>query len=92
MPKFPVISGKRLIKILQKFGYEVDYIHGSHHVLRNSKGKRVTVPVHGSKEIPTGTVLGILSDINITKDEFIMVFNNKKIREIDWGKSVGREI
>ena len=77
MPKLPVVTGKKLIKILKKCGYVIDYIHGSHHILINTKGKRVTIPVHGNKEIPTGTLLGILSDCDISKKAFVLRIKNQ---------------
>jgi len=35
MPKLPVISGKELVKIISKVGYEIDHQTGSHIILRN---------------------------------------------------------
>lgn len=39
MPKLPVISGKELVKLLTKLGYEVDHQTGSHIILRQKKNK-----------------------------------------------------
>jgi predicted RNA binding protein YcfA (HicA-like mRNA interferase family) len=70
MPKFSSISGKRLLKILGKLGYVLDHVQGSHHILRNSGGKKVTIPIHSNTELPKGTLRGILSDLDISKKEF----------------------
>ena len=71
MPKLPSIKGKKLVKILGKMGWHLDHIQGSHCILRNKAGKKLTVPVHGNKEIPKGTLFGILSDAGISKDQII---------------------
>jgi predicted RNA binding protein YcfA (HicA-like mRNA interferase family) len=70
MPKLPSVKGKQLLKILKTLGYLLDHVQGSHHILRRFDGKKVTVPIHGNKEIPKGTLLGILTDLDISKEEF----------------------
>ncbi len=78
MPKLPNIKGKQLLKILQNIGYILDHIQGSHHILRRADGKKITIPIHGNKEIPKGTLLGILTDLDISKDEFVVLLKKKK--------------
>ncbi|MFZ1019590.1 MAG: type II toxin-antitoxin system HicA family toxin [Minisyncoccia bacterium] len=73
MPKLPNVKGKKLVKILEKMGWYLDHIQGSHYILRNESGKKVTVPVHGNKEIPKGTLLGILNDLKISKEEIAKI-------------------
>jgi predicted RNA binding protein YcfA (HicA-like mRNA interferase family) len=66
------VSGKRLIGILESFGWYVHRIRGSHHVMRHDHLPRVTlsVSVHGNQTLPTGTQLSILKDAGIGSDEF----------------------
>ena len=71
MPKLPAVTGKRLLKILGKLGYVLDHVHGSHYIMRDAAGRKTTIPVHGSSEIPKGTLSGILSDLDITREEFM---------------------
>ena len=71
MPKLPAIKAKDLIKVLLKHGYVLDHISGSHHILRSSDGHKTTIPVHGKGEIPKGTLLGILGDLGISKQEIL---------------------
>jgi predicted RNA binding protein YcfA (HicA-like mRNA interferase family) len=77
MPKLPNIKGKQLLKILKRIGYYLDHIQGSHHILRCSDGKKTTIPIHGNKEIPKGTLLGILTDLNISKEEFALLLKKR---------------
>ena len=78
MSKLPAIKGKQLLKILQGVGYILDHIQGSHHVLRRADGKKTTIPIHGNKEIPKGTLLGILTDLDISKEELVSLLKDKK--------------
>ena len=71
MPKLPGVKGKKLVKILNKLGWELDHIQGSHNILRSADGRKITVAVHGNSEIPKGTLMGILCDAKISKEEFI---------------------
>ena len=48
--KLPVISGKEFIKLLEKFGFTVIRINGSHHRMKHADGRITTIPVH--KNIP----------------------------------------
>ena len=69
MPKLPIITPKKLLKILEKNGFQLDRTTGSHFVLYNKiDKKRVTVPFH-RKELPKGTIMSILKETGITKEE-----------------------
>ena len=66
MPKLPVLSGEELIKILKKAGFSVVRQKGSHVSLQKGNFKTV-VPLHD--ELAKGTLLGILRQCGLTKDE-----------------------
>jgi predicted RNA binding protein YcfA (HicA-like mRNA interferase family) len=70
MPKLPRISGQKLVKIFLRLGYEVDHQTGSHMILRhkNSPHRRLTIPNH--PEILKGTLLSILKQAGLARDEF----------------------
>jgi predicted RNA binding protein YcfA (HicA-like mRNA interferase family) len=51
MSKFPTISGKQLIAVLNKLGFEVVRIKGSHHFLRHADGRSTVVPIHAGETI-----------------------------------------
>ena len=67
MPKLPIISGREIIKIAQKIGFETIRQHGSHVILRNTQHVRLTIPLHDS--LKPGTLLQILKTLQITKKE-----------------------
>ena len=73
MPKLPQVSGKQIIKALQKIGFEKISQKGSHIKLQRLLGNRtqtVTIPNH--KVIRKGTLRnGILKPINLSVEEFV---------------------
>ena len=72
MPKLPVsLSGKDVVKALGKVGYERDHQTGSHMIMRHKTPphRRLTVPNHN--EIAKGTLLAIIKQAGLTKDEFL---------------------
>lgn len=69
MPRLPRLNGKKVVKILEKNGFLLDHTGGSHFVFRNQKNKRrVTVPVH-NKELPPGTLLSILKQAGLDRED-----------------------
>ena len=54
------MTGKNLVKELEKNGWKVDRINGSHHILIKYGHKPVSVPVHGNKELKPGTLNDLL--------------------------------
>jgi len=50
MPKLPILTGRELIKILGKMGFEIIRQEGSHVFLRNPDGRTAIVPVHAVRK------------------------------------------
>jgi predicted RNA binding protein YcfA (HicA-like mRNA interferase family) len=70
--KLPTVNARRLIQALKKAGFEEQRQRGSHlHLKRENDGKRVTVPVHKGRSIPTGTLRAILRDADLSVDAFL---------------------
>ena len=70
MVKLPNVNSKKLIIVLQSFGFALDYSTGSHFIFRNPEtGKRATIPYH-NKDLPKGTVISILKEAGISKEDF----------------------
>ena len=55
------MDGKELIKLLKRNGWTLDRISGSHHIMIKGN-KTLTVPVHGSKDLPKGLLNALLKD------------------------------
>ena len=74
MPKLPLLSGKELVKLLAKLGYQLDHQTGSHMILRQTiePYRRVTVPNH--KEVARGTLSAILREVGLSREEFMKLY------------------
>jgi len=72
MTKLPRLSGHELLKVLSKFGFHKTRQKGSHVILvKDIKSGKIgcVVPMHD--EIERGTLLGILKQAKISKEEFL---------------------
>lgn len=69
MTKLLKLSGKELLKFLNKFGLEVKRIKGSHYFLKHKDGRFTVVPVHSKEIIGPGLLTKILKDCEIDKSE-----------------------
>ncbi|MBW2172841.1 MAG: type II toxin-antitoxin system HicA family toxin [Deltaproteobacteria bacterium] len=68
MPKLPVISGRKMVHVLRKLGYEEKRQRGSH-LIMIKEGKLIVVPNH--KELRRGTLRSIMREANLTVGELI---------------------
>jgi predicted RNA binding protein YcfA (HicA-like mRNA interferase family) len=66
MPPLPSVSGVRIVRALERHGFKVARVAGSHHIMRHPDGRGTTVPVHGSRDVAKGTLRGILNDVGMT--------------------------
>jgi len=64
------VSGRRMCKLLEDRGWQLDRISGSHHIFTQpDTGGRVTVPVHGNHDLKPGTQRSIMRDAGLTDDD-----------------------
>lgn len=69
MSDTPALTPRKLIQILERNGFVLDRVKGSHHVYYNPDTKRrAVVPLH-TKDLPRGTMLEILKQAGIDKSE-----------------------
>jgi len=67
--KLPAISGDEFVKAVNRIGYNWDHTEGSHMILLNQNGRRVTVPKH--KELGPGLLRKLIRDVGLTRTEFM---------------------
>lgn len=67
------VSGKAVVRALERAGFRLERVTGSHHVLRRPDvpGTKVIIPVHGSHDLPPGTLRGIIAQSGLTVDAFM---------------------
>ena len=69
MPKLPVLTPRDIIRILAKRGFILDRTKGSDHIYINPDTRqRAVVPVH-RRDLPQGTLLSILKQAGIDREE-----------------------
>lgn len=69
MPKLPSLTPQKIIKVLERKGFVLDRVKGSHHIYYHPEMKRrVIVPLH-KRDLPKGTLLEILKQADISKEE-----------------------
>ncbi|MBS3068358.1 type II toxin-antitoxin system HicA family toxin [Candidatus Micrarchaeota archaeon] len=77
--KLPVISGFEMIKLLGKLGFRQLDQTGSHVIMfrEDERGKfRPVVPL--SRELAIGTMLSIIKQAGLNRDEFLEIYYGKK--------------
>jgi len=74
MTKLPLLSGPQVVKILcNKFGFSCEPGKGSHFKIKKRlpNGALVVTAVPRHSELAKGTLLGILKDAQVDREEFM---------------------
>lgn len=72
MSKLKRLNAKKVIQKLKRAGFVETHHRGSHLYLRNNNSSKiVTVPMHGAKDIPIGTLYNIVvKQAGLSVEEF----------------------
>lgn len=77
MPRLPRVDGRTLVKAMERDGFEVVRVKGSHFILQKTfpDGEVVTipVPVHAGRIVKVGTLIGILRKARIGRERLEML-------------------
>jgi len=73
MSRLPTLKASEVIRALEKAGFVVVRIKGSHRFLvhRDDRTRMTNVPVHASHDLPRGTLRAIIKQAGLTVDEFL---------------------
>ncbi len=64
------ISGKKLCKIVEKKGWILKKITGSHHIYENLNTNQIlSIPVHRNQDLKIGTLKSIMKIAQLTEDD-----------------------
>ena len=64
------VSGKRFCRILERHGWQLKRINGSHHIYGKSGHRaRISVPVHGNKPLKLGLLKALMKIAGLTEDD-----------------------
>jgi predicted RNA binding protein YcfA (HicA-like mRNA interferase family) len=64
------LSGKEFIRILEKEGWELKRVKGSHHVfMKPGVQARISVPLHGNKPLKIGLLKHFMKLAGISEED-----------------------
>ncbi|AFZ59906.1 type II toxin-antitoxin system HicA family toxin [Anabaena cylindrica FACHB-243] len=64
------VSGKSLCKIVERYGWTLKRITGSHHIYaKEGMSVILSIPVHSNRDLPNGTLRSILKDASLTEED-----------------------
>jgi predicted RNA binding protein YcfA (HicA-like mRNA interferase family) len=70
-PRLPAVASRQAIRALERCGWKLDRIKGSHHVFRHpDHSHRVVVPMHG-RDLAKGTLNQIVNASGLDRAEFL---------------------
>ena len=70
--RLPALKPRTVLRVLERAGFVVHHVSGSHYVLRHPHKKhlRVTLPWHG-RDLKRGTLGSIIQQAGLTTGEFL---------------------
>jgi len=72
MQKLPLLSGRNVVKVFERLGWEVARQRGSHIILVK-EGHIATLSVPDHREVARGTLRSLIARANTTVEEFLSV-------------------
>jgi predicted RNA binding protein YcfA (HicA-like mRNA interferase family) len=71
MSRLPSLTPKQVVAALEKAGFVVLRVRGSHYQLFNPAAKRHTTVPHHSRDLARGTVAAILNQAGLSREQFL---------------------
>ena len=73
MTRLPALKAAEVIRALERGGFVMDRVSGSHHrmIHRDDPARATTVPMHKGRDLPKPFLRAILKQVGLTVDEFI---------------------
>jgi predicted RNA binding protein YcfA (HicA-like mRNA interferase family) len=66
------ISGKELCKIVEKKGWVLRRVTGSHHIYENLDVDQIlSIPVHRNKDLKVGTLRALMKVAELSEDDLL---------------------
>ncbi len=71
MPKLPAVKPREIAKFLERKGFLLDHVTGSHHIYYHPSSKRRAVVPQHNRDIPRGTLMSLLREAGFTREDLI---------------------
>ena len=64
------VSGKELAKVIQRRGWVLARIGGSHHIFtKPGQRERLIIPIHGNNDLKTGLLRSLMKFAGLTEQD-----------------------
>jgi predicted RNA binding protein YcfA (HicA-like mRNA interferase family) len=64
------VSGKQFAKILERKGWQLIRVQGSHHIyIKPGESIRISVPIHGNKDLKIGLLRHFMKQANFSESD-----------------------
>ncbi len=70
MSRLRRVTGRKVLKALQRAGFVLIRTKGNHHFVRHPDGRATVVPIHAGEILGPGLFNQILKDVEIERDAF----------------------
>ncbi|RLI48495.1 MAG: hypothetical protein DRO73_09100 [Candidatus Thorarchaeota archaeon] len=71
MSRLPSLKPAEVVRKLQRAGFLIDHVTGSHYILRHPDGRRAVVPYHAGRDVKRGVLRAVIRQAGLTVDEFL---------------------
>jgi predicted RNA binding protein YcfA (HicA-like mRNA interferase family) len=65
------VPARRVIKLLNKVGFQTIRQRGSHVILKHPDGRVTVVPIHPGEDVGRGLLSKIIKDTGMTREQFL---------------------
>ena len=70
-PRLPAVAPRKAVRALERCGWRLDRVKGSHHVFRHPGHRhRIVVPLHG-RDLTKGTLNQIVEASGVDREGFL---------------------
>jgi predicted RNA binding protein YcfA (HicA-like mRNA interferase family) len=69
MPRLPAVRPREVIRFLERKGFVLDHVSGSHFIYYHPASKRRAVVPQHNRDIPKGTLVSLLREAGCTREE-----------------------
>jgi len=71
MPKLPAVRPRVVIQFLERNGFALDHVSGSHFIYYNPVSRRRAVVPRHNRDMPKGTLISLLRETGFSRDDLI---------------------
>lgn len=64
------VSGRDLARLVQRKGWSLARVHGSHHIYaKPGRRERIVIPVHGNRPLKVGLLRALMKIADLAEEE-----------------------